>query len=310
MQYRKLGASGLRVSEIGLGSYLTYGQALDRALTRACVFAALDAGINFFDTADGYGESEALLGALLRERPRTSYVVATKCFFPQSDAANDRGLSRKHVVESVERALTRLGLDYVDLMQCHRFDPETPLEETVRALDDLTRQGKVLYWGVCRFSAEQTRAAAGVARALGAAPPIGNQWPYNLFNRDIEAELLGACQAAGVGVLAYYPLAQGVLSGKYDDGRIPPGARASSAELRKTMWDYQPDKLERARRFGGVARSLDLTPAQAALAWCLRQPAISAVLVGASRPEQLAENARASELKLDAAALARLEEAA
>ncbi len=309
MRYRKLGASGLEVSEIALGSYLTYGQHVDREGAKACVYAAADAGINLFDTADGYGDSETILGDALRELPRRAFVIATKCYLPQSKAANDRGLSRKHIVESVDRSLSRLRVSYLDLMQCHRFDAETPLDETVQALDDLVRQGKVLYWGVCRFDAEQTAAVAARARALGARAPVSNQHPYSLLNRDVETEVLPACQAAGLGLLAYYPLAQGVLTGKYGNSGAPPGeSRASDLELRKSMWDYQPDKLARAARIADVAREVGVTPAQLALAWCLRQSAVSSVITGASQPAQIKENSRASEVVLDDETVRRIQD--
>ena len=311
MQYRRLGRSGLQVSAIGLGSQLTFGTRLDFEATRRCVAAAVDAGINLFDTADGYGDGEAerLLGRALAEHRRAGWAVATECFFPRSEHPSDRGLSRKHVVESVHGSLRRLRVDHIDLMQCHRFDPETPLEETIGALDDLVRQGKVLYWGVGRCSPGQLGAYAGTAQRMGARAPVSHQTLYNLLHREIEAEILPAAERAGIGTIGYAPLAAGVLSGKYAGGAIPGASRAAAGELRAGMYDLTPDKVEIATRVGEIAAEAGLKPATLALAWCLRDPRVACVLAGASRLEQIADNAAAAAITLDAGIVRRLDEA-
>ena len=309
MNYRRVGSSGLKVSEIGLGTWLGVGDRIDPAASRACVRAALECGINLFDTADVYagGGAERALGELLAEVRRESVVIASKCFFPHSDAPNDRGLSRKHVVESVERSLRNLRTEHIDVMQCHRFDPEVPLAETVRAMDDLIRQGKVLYWGIGRFDVRQIGDAVRVARELGAVAPIANQYVYNFLNREVEPELLPRCEELGLGLLAYSPLGQGVLTGKYSGGSIPPGSRAADERLRRGMWEWKPEQIRRVERLRPIADDLGMSIAELALAWCLRQSAVASVIIGATRPEQVHENAKASGARLPADVLARME---
>ncbi len=309
MKHRRLGRSGLQVSEVVLGSWLTFGSSVDEGGTKACVKAALEAGIRTFDTADVYalGRAEEVLGRALAGIPRKDLVIATKVFWPMGQGANDRGLSRKHVVESCHASLKRLGTDYVDVYQCHRFDPETPLEETVRAMEDLVRAGKALHWGVSVWTGEQIVDAIRIARSMGGYGPVCNQPEYSLLDREIEASVLPACRREGVGQWVFSPLAQGVLTGKYAGGSRPAGSRAADAQRNRFMTDYlEADVLSRVERFAALASEAGTTPARLALAWCLAQPGVDAVIVGATRPEQVVENAAASDLTLDASLLAAL----
>jgi voltage-dependent potassium channel beta subunit len=297
MHERRLGDSGLRVSEVGLGSWLTLGSKVDVAGTTELVRHAFELGINFFDTADVYanGEAEEALGRALRSIPRPQLVIATKCFFPVSEHPNARGLSRKHVFESVEASLRRLGTDYLDLHQCHRSDPETPLEETVRAYEDLIRQGKILYWGVSEWSADTIERACQIADATGGYRPISNQPNYSIVRRSIEAEVVPACQRLGVGQVVFSPLGQGVLTGKYSGGQRPETSRAADPQRNHWMSDYlAPDVLERVDRLRPLAAKLDISMAQLALAWCLRDSAVSSVIVGATSTAQLEDNVGAA----------------
>jgi len=300
METRRLGRSGLRVSEVGYGSWLTLGSSVtETRASERLVHRAVELGVNFFDTADVYarGAAEESLGRALRAIPRHQLVIATKCFFPMTEDPNDRGLSRKHIVESVEASLLRLGTDYLDLHQCHRPDPETPLEETVRAYDDLIRQGKVLYWGVSHWSEDDVRATADACDRLLAPRPISSQPAYSIVRRDIEKGLLAACREAGLGQVVFSPLAQGVLTGKYAGGA---GSRASDERHNRWMGQYlEPGLLERIEALRPIARDAGLSLAQLALAWCLRRPEVASVLIGASRPEQLEENCAAAGRSVD-----------
>ena len=312
MEHRRLGESGLKVSAVGLGSWLTFGSALDDDAGRDCLRTAIEGGVNLIDTADVYarGEAEAFLGRALRDYRRQDLVVATKVYFPMSDGPNDRGLSRKHVMESCHGSLKRLGLEAIDLYQCHRYDPETPLEELVRAMDDLIRQGKVLYWGVSCWTAAQLEAVCEVARRLLAPPPVSNQPPYNLLQREVEAEVLPASRRLGIGQLAFSPLAQGLLSGKYQGGRIPPASRL--ADDRRNRWMKErltEDNFRIVDALLAVAADLGVAPATLAVAWTLRDPAVASAIVGATRPEQVRANLAAATLRLDPEALARLDAA-
>ncbi len=301
MEYRRLGGSGLEVSAISLGSWLTLGSSVDRAATREIVERAHDLGINFFDTADVYakGDAEEALGAALKGIPRPHIVLATKCFFPMTEAPNDRGLSRKHIVESVEASLHRLGTDYLDLHQCHRPDPGTPLEETVRAYEDLIRQGKILYWGVSEWTSEDIVRACRTADEHNAYRPVSNQPQYNIFRRNIERRHLRVCQDEGVGQLVFSPLAQGVLTGKYSGGTVPRGTRAGDEQRNQFMADFlKPEAVEQVDRLSPLAAELGISLAQLALAWCLRQSNVSSVIVGATRVSQIEDNAKAAGVKL------------
>jgi aryl-alcohol dehydrogenase-like predicted oxidoreductase len=304
MKYRRLGRSGTRVSEVILGSWLTFGSSVDEDATRACVRAALDVGIQTFDTADVYalGAAEVALGRALEGVPRKDVVLLTKCFWPTGPGPNDRGLSRKHVLESLDASLERLKTPYVDLMQCHRFDPEVPLEETVRAMEDVVRSGKAHAWGVSVWTGAQIREAMEIARRVGGYGPVTNQPPYSLLETGIESEVLPTCRALGIGQIVFSPLAQGVLTGKYDAGGPPPGSRGADEKRNKFMAPYlTPESLAKARRLGALARDRGTTTARLALAWLLAQPGVDAVIAGATKPEQVRENAAASDVAWDAA---------
>jgi aryl-alcohol dehydrogenase-like predicted oxidoreductase len=300
MKYRKLGASDLSVSEISLGSWLTYGVGVDRALAVACVDRAFELGINFIDTANVYGRgaAETFLGEVLADRPRASYVLATKVFFPMS--ATDKGLSRAQIVKQMDASLKRLRVDHVDLYQCHRYDTDTPLEETMQALSDVVRQGKARYIGFSEWSAEQIAAAFAVA---GTAPFVSSQPQYSLLWRRPEEKVIPLCKEKHVSQIVWSPLAQGVLSGKYLPGaKIPADSRASSDSMGSFIQSWlQPSVLEAVQKLKPLAQEAGCTLSQFALAWVLREPNVAAAIVGASRPEQLDENAGASGLVIDPA---------
>jgi voltage-dependent potassium channel beta subunit len=310
MQYRSLGTSGLRVSEVSLGSWLTYGATVDVGGATKVVAAALELGINLFDTADVYagGAAESALREALRGAARHQVVVATKAFFPMSNDPNDRGLSRKHLFESVDASLRRLGIEYVDLHQCHRFDESTPLAETVRAYDDLIRAGKVLYWGVSEWSHAQIAEAVRIADATGAARPISSQPQYSILRRGIEKQVLRTCEERGIGQIVWSPLAQGVLTGKYATGTRPEGTRAAHPFQSRFMEAFLTDAmLGRVEQLRPIAAELGLTMGQLAIAWCLREKNLASAIVGATRPEQIQENAKASGVTLPPEALAKID---
>jgi aryl-alcohol dehydrogenase-like predicted oxidoreductase len=313
VEYRRLGASGVKVSEIGLGSWLTYGVGVEADVARQCVATAYDLGVSFFDTANAYGRgaAERLLGEALAGRERASYVLATKVYFPMGDGPNDGGLSRKHVMEQCHASLRRLGTDYIDLYQCHRYDDDTPLEETLRALDDLVRQGKVLYVGVSEWSAAQIGDALAAADAGGLDRIVSNQPEYSILQRRIEAEVLPLCAREGVGQVVWSPLAQGVLTGKYRKGEPPPpDSRAASRRMGMFVGRWlDDDVLDAVERLRAIADEAAMTLAQLALAWVLREPNVAAAIVGASRPEQLEENCAAAGRRLDADVLAAVDKA-
>ena len=301
MNYRRVGTSGLEVSEIALGSWLNFGSSSDVADTTKVIEHAYDLGINFFDTADVYstGHAEELLGRALRPIPRHQLVIATKCYFPMSDRPNDRGLSRKHIFESVDASLNRLETDYLDIHQCHRFDSTTPLAETVRAYDDLIRMGKLLYWGVSQWSADQIAEACVVADQMGARRPISNQPGYSIMRRGVERTIFPACKRLGIGQFVFSPLGQGVLTGKYCGGAMPEGSRATDASRGRFMGRYlAAEELDRVESLIPLVQDLDMTLAQMALAWCLRDSGISSLIVGATKPEQLDENCGASGIRV------------
>lgn len=309
--YANLGRSGLKVSRVSLGSWLTIGNAVDEAGSGELVRRAFDLGINLFDTADVYamGEGEVALGKAIAGMRRDHLVIASKCFFAMSDHVNDRGLSRKHIVESIHGSLRRLGTDYLDLFQCHRPDPETPVEETCMAMDDLIRQGKTLYWGVSYWPARLIVQAVTFCRAHGFHPPISNQPPYNLLNRELEEEVLDAAAEVGVTQIVFSPLAQGVLSGKYRAGEAPASdTRAADERVNRFIGRYMTDdQLAKATALAELASNTGATPSQIALAWCLRRPEITSVIIGARTVAQLEENAAAAALQLSDDVLAELE---
>jgi aryl-alcohol dehydrogenase-like predicted oxidoreductase len=300
MKYRRLGASDLNVSEISLGSWLTYGVGVERDKATACVNRAFELGINFIDTANAYGRgaAETFLGEILADRPRDSYVMATKVFFPMS--ATDKGLSRAQIVKQMDASLKRLRVDYVDLYQCHRYDPETPLEETMQALSDVVRQGKARYIGFSEWSPKQIEAAFAVA---GTEHFVSSQPQYSLLWRRPEEEVIPLCTKKHVSQIVWSPLAQGVLSGKYLPGaKIPEESRASSDSMGQFIKSWlQPSVLEAVQKLKPLAQDSGCTLSQFALAWVLREPNVASAIVGASRPEQLEENAGASGLKIDPA---------
>ena len=311
MEYMNLGLSGLKVSRVAIGSWLTYGSAVHKEQTAACIRAALDHGVILVDTADIYarGAAESVLGEVLQGVRRQDVVLATKAFWPMTDNPNDRGLSRKHLFESVHGSLERLRTDYVDLFQCHRYDHETPVAETVRAMGDLIRQGKVLYWGVSCWRAEQILDACRLADQLGVPRPISNQPPYSLLARDIEQEVIPVCEREGVGQIVWSPLAQGVLTGKYSGGQRPSGSRAADEQRNVFMGRFlDDDVLDRVDRMVEIAGDLGVTPAQLALAWALRIDNVTSVIVGATRPEQVIDNVEAADIELEADVLIALEE--
>lgn len=311
MRTRRVGSSGLHVSEVALGSWLTLGSRFDDADAEKLVRRAFDLGVNFFDTADVYanGAAERALGHALRDIPRHHVVVASKCFFPMSDHPNDSGLSRKHVVESVEGSLRRLGADYLDLHQCHRPDPSVPIDETVRAYEDLVRQGKLLYWGVSKWEQEDLERACAVADQRNAYRPISNQPEYSLLERSVERSVFPACNALDIGQIVFSPLGQGVLSGKYRGGKRPHGSRANDAERNGWMKSYlEPGVLDRVEALRPIANELSVSLTQLALAWCLRTRSVASVIVGATSIAQLEENCGASGISLPGDALERIDE--
>ena len=303
MQHRYLGRSGLKISEITLGNWITHGSQVDDTTAYATVHAALDVGITSFDTADVYAgtKAEVVLGEALKGQRREGVEIFTKVYWPTGSGVNDRGLSRKHMMESIHGSLRRLGTDYVDLYQAHRFDVETPLEETMRAFDDMVRQGKVLYVGVSEWNAEQIRAAIQIADDMGFDRLISNQPHYNMLWRVIEEEVVPTSEELGVGQIVFSPIAQGVLTGKYLPGQPPPAqSRATDESGGANMisrW-MREDVLTAVQRLVPIAQELSLTPAQLAVAWVLNQPNISAAIVGASRAEQVHENVKASGVEL------------
>lgn len=301
----------MKVSEIGLGSWLTYGSAVEKEQSISCIHRAYDLGINFFDTANAYnkGAAETVLGEALKDYSRSSYVLATKVFFPMGDGPNDRGLSRKHIIEQCEASLKRLGVDYIDLYQFHRFDSETPVEESLRALDDLTTQGKILYAGVSEWTAAQITDAVHIAKEKNLRPLISNQPIYNMMVRYIEKEVIPVSEKEGIGQVVFSPLAQGILTGKYKPNeQVPSESRAANEETNKWITSYLNDEvLTRVQKLSAIANGLGVELSQLALAWVLRQPNVSSAIIGASRPGQVEENVKASGVELTSSVLEEIE---
>jgi voltage-dependent potassium channel beta subunit len=312
MEHRHLGRSGLKVSEVAYGNWITHGSQVEQDAAIACVAAALDEGITTFDTADVYAatKAETVLGEALRGVRRESVEICTKVFWPTGSGANDRGLARKHIIESAHASLRRLQTDYIDLYQAHRYDHETPLEETLRAFDDLVRQGKVLYVGVSEWRAEEIAAALKIADQMGLDRIVSNQPQYNMIWRVIESELIPLSTAEGIGQIVWSPIAQGVLSGKYLPGAAPPpGSRATDERGSGFVTRYLTEEiLAKVQLLRPVAEQAGLTPAQLAVAWTLQNPAVSAAIIGATRPEQVRENAKASGVRLDGEVLRQIDE--
>lgn len=309
MEFRRLGSSGLKVSDISLGSWLTYGGYVERENAVKSIQTAYGMGVNFFDTANVYeqGAAEMVVGETLRGFPRESFVLATKVFGKMGDGPNDQGLSRKHIMEQCHASLKRLGTDYVDIYYCHRFHTETPVEETLRALDDLVRQGKVLYVGVSMWTAAQMEEALAVADRYLLDRIVVNQPLYNMFERGIEDEIIPLGEKKGIGQVVYSPLAQGVLTGKYASREdVPENSRAS--KLGSDRLKISEERISQVQALGHIADELGISVGQLALAWILRQGNVSSALVGASRPEQVEENVKASDIKLSSDTLTAIED--
>ncbi|MFI7447106.1 aldo/keto reductase family protein [Nonomuraea sp. NPDC049714] len=314
MEFRHLGRSGLMVSEISYGNWLTHGSQVEEDAAKQCVRAALDEGITTFDTADVYAgtKAEEVLGRALQGVRRESLEIFTKVYWPTGDGPNDRGLSRKHITESINGSLRRLRTDYVDLYQAHRYDNETPLEETLKTFDDLVRQGKVLYVGVSEWTAGQIAQALKIADEMGFDRIVSNQPQYSMLWRVIEGEVVPLSEREGLGQLVFSPIAQGVLTGKYLPGQAPPqGSRATDAAggadmIARFMTD---EVLSRVQQLKPIAADLGLSMAQLAVAWVLQNPNVSSAIVGASRPEQVHDNVKAAGVKLDAEVMRRIDEA-
>jgi aryl-alcohol dehydrogenase-like predicted oxidoreductase len=306
MRYRQLGSSDLQVSEISLGSWLTYGGGVDDGQAEACVAKAFDVGINFIDTANVYarGKAEEFLGKVLRDRPRDSYVLATKLFGAMSDT--DSGLSREQVLKQIDASLARLNTDYVDLYQCHRYDWDTPLEETMQALTEVVRMGKARYLGFSEWPAEKIQEALDLP---GVEKFVSSQPQYSMLWRGPERDVIPLCAANGISQIVWSPLAQGVLTGKYAPGQPAPGdSRMGSKQMGNFMGRYDDELLARVQELPPVADGLGITMAQLALAWVLREPNVASAIIGASRPEQVEDNAAASGIELDEATLLRIDE--
>ena len=317
MNYRRLGRSGLKVSELSFGSWVTYGNQMGTDVAGECMAAAFDAGVNFFDNAEVYakGDSEKIMGEALRKRgwPRSSYIVSTKFFWGLRDGPNEKNtLNRKYLRQAIDGSLARLQLDYVDLVFCHRADPDTPIEETVYAMHDMIAAGKALYWGTSEWAAAEIMAAWQIAERHHLHKPVMEQPQYNLLHRDrFEKEYARLYSDIGLGTTIWSPLASGMLTGKYNDG-IPQGSRGT---LKGYEWIAErlrePAKIAAVKRLAPIAADLGCTLAQMSLAWCLTNPNVSTVITGASRPSQVVENMKAQEItpKLTPDVLARIEAA-
>ena len=313
MKYRNVGKSGLKVSEISLGSWMTnlQGSAM-QDVAEQTVRLAYDKGINFFDCADAYsgGEAERFLGRILKDYRRSSYVVSSKVFFPTGPSANEWGLSRKHIMENVDRSLKNLGMDYIDLYYCHRFDPTTPMEETLRALSDLVTQGKILYYGVSEeWGAARLQKAQQIIEKYQLHPMTTLQPQYNMMDRYIEHEIMDVCEEYGIGITPFSPLAQGLLTGKYKKGQpYPEGSRATHQADKQVNQLLTDENLDKVEKMSKIAEELGTTMPVLALAWILRKPIISSVITGASKASQLESNIAASELVIPEDALKEIED--
>ncbi len=312
MHYRRLGKSGLKVSEISLGSWVTMGSQIDEDTSKELILTAFEKGINFFDNADIYarGKAEEVMGKVIQDMPREEIVLSSKVFWPTMKGPNGRGLSRKHITESIHASLKRLQTDYLDLYFCHRYDPDTPTEEIVYTMTHLIEQGKILYWGTSEWRASQIVEAIGVARQYNLIPPTMEQPQYHMFHRErVELELSPTCDSHGIGLTTWSPLASGILTGKYNDG-IPDGSRVSIESMAWLKDHITEDKIEKVRQLELLAMELNITVAQLAIAWLLRRKEVSSVITGATKLSQLEENlaARESVSKLGNEILERIEE--
>jgi voltage-dependent potassium channel beta subunit len=297
MHYRRLGRSGLKVSELSFGSWVTFGNQVDQKQASDLIHAAYDHGVNYFDNADMYadGKAELLMGKAIQDLPRQAIVISSKVFWQTFPGVNGRGLSRKHLAESVDASLKRLGLEYLDLYFCHRFDPDTPIEEVVRTMTILTERGKILYWGTSEWEASQIAEAYGIARQYGLIPPSMEQPQYNLFHaRRVEEQIMPLAVELGLGLTTWSPLYHGLLTGKYNDG-LPEGSRATLQDYGWIRERITPERIARVKQMALIARELGITTGQLALAWILRRKEVSTVITGATRLEQLDENLAAAE---------------
>lgn len=312
MHYRRLGRWGLKISEISFGGWLTFGGQIDEKTAVDLVHAAYASGVNFFDNADvnAGGQGEMVMGKAIKGLTREGVVLSSKVFFPTFPGPNGRGLSRKHIIEAVHASLKRLGTDYLDIYFCHGYDPDSPYEEVVYAMNTLIQQGKVLYWGTSGWSAAQISTAHGEARRFNLIPPVAEQTQYNMFRRHVfEMHLAPLCADRGLGLMVWGPLASGILSGKYNDG-FPEGSRATLDGMAWLRDELTPKRMEQVRQLTALASELDLTTAQLAIAWLLRRKDVSTVITGATSVEQLEENLEAGEAaeKLNEDVLERVEE--
>jgi voltage-dependent potassium channel beta subunit len=309
MKYRKVGNSGLKLSCLSLGGWTTFGDSVkDEALASEIVKAAYDKGVNFFDMADAYakGKSEEMMGRALKEFPRHTLVLSSKLFRPMSDDVNDQGLSRKHIMESIDKSLCRIGTDYLDIYFCHRHDPETAMEETVRAMDDLIHAGKILYWGTSEWPIDKIDEAVQVANKCNLYKPLVEQSQYSLLYRErVEKEVLPALPGYGMGLVIFSPLASGLLTGKYDEG-IPEKSRIGRLGFIKEAW-YREDPIARVRQLKPIAEELGIQRNELALAWLLHQAGISSVITGATHRAQLESNLKALDLSLPPEAVAKID---
>jgi voltage-dependent potassium channel beta subunit len=297
MHYRRVGRSGLKVSELSFGSWVTFGNQVDQKQASDLIHAAYDHGVNYFDNADMYadGKAELLMGKAIQDLPRQAIVISSKVFWQTFPGVNGRGLSRKHLAESVDASLKRLGLEYLDLYFCHRFDPDTPIEEVVRTMTILTERGKILYWGTSEWEASQIAEAYGIARQYGLIPPSMEQPQYNLFHaRRVEEQIMPLAVELGLGLTTWSPLYHGLLTGKYNDG-LPEGSRATLQDYGWIRERITPERIARVKQMALIARELGITTGQLALAWILRRKEVSTVITGATRLEQLDENLAAAE---------------
>ncbi len=310
MEYRKLGTSGVKVSAISLGAWLTYGSShVEENQAVTCIHHALAQGVNFIDVADIYanGRAETVVGRAIKGYNRSDLVISTKAFWPMSDNVNDRGLSRKHITESVNQSLKRFDMDYVDIFFCHRYDPETPVDESLRAIEDLIHQGKVLYWGTSMWTADNIDEGFGVVEKINANRPVVEQPLYNMLDRDVvEGSLEEAVKRRGMGLVVWSPLAGGILTGKYNDG-IPADSRANDPEVGWFKEDLTEERLKRARGITGLANEMGIKPAALALAWTLKHPSVSSAITGATKLSHVDENIKALDVKITPEIDARIE---
>ena len=309
MQYRRLGNAGMKVSAVSLGGWINFGEGkVERDIARKIVETAYEQGINFFDLADAYGNggAEEQMGKILKQYPRHTLVISSKLFWPMSDDVNDRGLSRKHIMESIDKSLKRLGTDYLDIYFCHRPDPETPIRETAQAMNTLIEQGKVLYWGTSEWQAAQLVEAYDLCDRYGWHLPKTEQPQYSMLYREpVESQILPATEPRGIGLVTWSPLAMGMLTGKYDEG-VPQDSRFHRESWAKDQF-FNEANVQKVRRLEPIANELGLTRAQLALAWVLRQTGVSSVITGATRPEQVLDNVKAADVELTAEVIEQIE---